>query len=114
MSTTEITVLVKMMKQLLRDLQTIEQRGASYYSVEPFVDRYNKLLEQTKRICADQAALLETFDPVEKPKSSDPSQKMKTSQRVVIEIGQLLALIEASGQGDERQESKPGQQQEDR
>ena len=60
------------------------------------IDRYNKLLEQTRRICTDQIALLKTFDPVEPPKSSDPSQKMKASQRVTIEIGQLLALIEAS------------------
>jgi len=113
MSTAEMTVLVKMMRQLLRDLEAIGQRGAGYYTVAPFVDRYNKLLGQAKRICADQAALLETFDPIEIPTSSDPSQKMKTSQQVVIEIGQLLTLIEASTQVDktrpETQEKKGDQ-----
>ncbi len=100
MATTEKTVLVKMMRQLLQDLQTIEQRGAGYYTVDPFVERYNKLMEQAKRICADQAALLDTFEPIKPPSSNDPSQKMKTSQRVVIEIGQLLTLIESSGEGE--------------
>jgi len=109
MPTSEKAVLVKMMRQLLRDLQTIEQRGAGYYTVDPFVERYNKLLEQTKRICAEQAALLGTFDPIELPKSSDPSQKMKTSQRVVIEISQLLTLIEASG--IEEVEEEPRQEE---
>ena len=102
MPTGEKSVLVKMISQLLRDLQTIEQRGAGYYTVDPFVERYNKLLDQTKRICSEQSALLSTFDAVDPPSSSDPSQKMKASQRVAIEIGQLLALIEASDEdGDD-------------
>ena len=106
MPTSEKTVLVKMMRQLLRDLQTIDQRGAAYYTVYPFVERYNKLLEQSKRICTEQAELLGTFDPIEPPKSSDPSQKMKTSQRVVIEISQLLTLIEASGMEEAEEEQR--------
>jgi len=88
------------MRQLLQDLQAIGQRGAGYYTVGPFVERYNKLMEQAKRICADQAALLDTFEPIKLPSSSDPSQKMKTSQHVAIEIGQLLTLIEAGDEGE--------------
>ncbi len=107
MSSGEKAVLVKMIHTLLRDLQTIEQRGAGYYTVEPFIDRYNKLLEQTIRICPNQKALLDTFDIIEHPKSSDPSQKMKASQRVAIEIGQLLALIEASDQGEDNTPEPP-------
>ncbi len=100
MPTGEKNVLIKMISQLLRDLQTIEQRGAGYYTVNPFVERYNKLLEQTKRICSEQSALLSTFEAIEPPTSSDPSQKMKASQRVAIEIGQLLALIEATDEAN--------------
>lgn len=89
-------VLLKMVKTLAVDLQNIQQRGAGYYSAAPFVDRYNKLLEKTKVIFEEDNILITTFLTLEDTSSVDPSDKMKVIQRVIIEIGQLIAYIEAS------------------
>jgi hypothetical protein len=90
-------VLLKMVKTLAVDLQNIQQRGAGYYSAAPFVDRYNRLLEKTKMIFEkEDSVLIATFPILEDTPSVDPSDKMKVVQRVMIEIGQLIAYIEAS------------------
>ena len=85
-----------MVKTLAVDLQNIQQRGAGYYSAAPFVDRYNKLLEKTRAIFEKEDKLLiATFPDLEDTSSVDPSDKMKVIQRVMIEVGQLIAYIEA-------------------
>lgn len=85
-----------MVKTLAVDLQNIQQRGAGYYSAAPFVDRYNKLLEKTRAIFEKEDKLLiATFRDLEDTSSVDPSDKMKVIQRVMIEVGQLIAYIEA-------------------
>ena len=95
----EKKVLLKMVKTLVTDLQNIQQRGAGYYSPSPFVQRYNLLLEKAKEIFKKDTILLDTFSPVEDITSVDPADKMKITQKVVIEAGQLIAYIEANLEG---------------
>ncbi len=95
----EKKVLLHMVKTLAMDLQNIQQRGAGYYSVSPFVRRYNRLLETTKEIFKEGTVLLDTFSPVEESASVDPADKMKVTQQVMLEAGQLIAYIEACLEG---------------
>lgn len=95
----EKKVLLRMVKTLITDLQNIQQRGAGYYSADPFVQRYNRLLEKTKEIFKEDTTLLDTFSPIEDIASVDPADKMKVTQRVMIEAGQLIAFIEACLEG---------------
>ncbi|MBT9131782.1 hypothetical protein B9J77_01270 [candidate division NPL-UPA2 bacterium Unc8] len=93
----EKKVLLRMVKALATDLQNIQQRGAGYYSAAPFVNRYNRLLEKAKTIFKkEDDVLIATFSELEDTSSVDPSDKMKVIQKVIIEIGQLIAYIEAS------------------
>ncbi len=95
----EKKVLLRMVKTLITDLQNIQQRGAGYYSVDPFVQRYNRLMGKTKEIFKEDTTLLDTFSPVEDVASVDPADKMKATQKVMIEAGQLIAYIEACLEG---------------
>ncbi len=89
-------ILVEMTKTLLRDIQEIQQRGAGYYTTAPFVDRYNALAAKAQVIFSEtDSRLLDTFQPVEDTTSKDPMDKMKTTQRVIVELGQLLAFMES-------------------
>ena len=88
--------LHRMLKMLLRDLRDLEHRGAGYYSVVPYADRYNKLLSQIRAIYPEDADLLGTFEEMKPPSSSDPAIKVKAVEQLIVEIGQLIAFIEAS------------------
>ncbi len=92
----EKKVLLKMVRALLFDIQNISQRGAGYYSASPFVQRYNRLLKTAKEIFKEEKVLMDTFSEIEDTKSVDPADKMKTTQNVIVEAGQLIAFIEAS------------------
>jgi hypothetical protein len=92
----EKKTLLSMARVFRTDIQDIQQRGAGYYSCEPFVTRYNKLLAKSRELFSDeQAVLLDSFDEVEDTKSVDPADKMKVTQRVLIELGQLIAFMES-------------------
>ena len=95
----EKKVLLRMVKTLATDLQNIQQRGAGYYSVSPFVQRYNRLLEKAKEIFKEDTILLDTFSSIEEHSAVDPADKMKVTQKVMIESGQLIAYIEACLEG---------------
>ena len=84
-----------MAQTLARDCTSISQRGAGYYSTTPFVNKYNKLLEQAQALFGNESTLLNSFDEIEDTKSTDPSMKEKTTQAVQIEVDQLIAFIEA-------------------
>ena len=95
----EKKVLLRMVKTLITDLQNIQQRGAGYYSASPFVQRYNRLLETAKQIFKEDTILLNTFASIEDINPVDPADKMKVTQKVMIESGQLVAYIEACLEG---------------
>ncbi len=94
----EKKILLSMLKALTTEIQNIQQKGAGYYSATPFVEKYNKLLDKAKKVFGNKSVLLETFSEIEDTKSVDPADKMKTTQKVIIEVGQLIAFIEASMQ----------------
>ena len=78
------------------DIQDIQQKGAGYYSCDPFVNRYNKLLAKARELFGEaQTVLLDSFEEVEDTTPVDPSDKMKVTQRVLIELGQLIAFMES-------------------
>ena len=91
----EKKILLGMLKALIVEIQNIQQKGAGYYSASPFVEKYNKLLGKARKMFGDSPTLLETFSEIEDTKSVDPADKMKVTQRVVIEVSQLIAFIES-------------------
>jgi len=107
----EKKTLLAMARIFRTDIQDIQQKGAGYYSCAPFVNRYNKLLSKARELFGeDQAAILDSFDEVEDTGSVDPADKMKVTQRVLIELGQLIALMEstiAQAEGERREPIRP-------
>jgi len=91
-----------MLGTLLADLRDLEHRGAGYYSVAPYAERYNKLLKQIGMIYPEDAGLLATFEEVTPESSSDPAVKLKTVEQLIVEINQLLAFIEASFEEEQK------------
>lgn len=90
--------LIRMLQQLHNDMLVIQQQGAGYYSCTPFARRYNKLLEQTRRLFASAHGLIETFEDIPESDPKDPADKMKVVQAIRVEIGQLLTLLESAGE----------------
>ena len=113
----EKKTLLSMARAFRTDTQDIQQRGAGYYSCDPFVSRYNKLLAKAHDLFDEKrSALLGSFDEVETTSSVDPSDKMKVTQRVLIELGQLIAFMEsviAQEEGEEDSESSARDQGKD-
>ena len=92
----EKKTLLSMARAFRNDIQDIQQKGAGYYSCSPLVTRYNKLLSKARELFADdQSIILDSFEEVEDTRSVDPSDKMKVTQRVLIELGQLIAFMES-------------------
>lgn len=88
--------LLAMARVFRTDIQDIQQRGAGYYSCDPFVSRYNKLLSKTRELFAEeQTIVLDSFEELQDTKSVDPADKMKVTQRVIIELGQLIAFMDS-------------------
>jgi hypothetical protein len=90
----ETRILLGMLRALLNDLKTIQQLGAGYYDSGSFISRYNKLLEVARDLLPD-SRLIQTFSPLEASPSVDPVEKMKATQKVLIEGGQLVSLIQS-------------------
>jgi hypothetical protein len=90
----ETKILLGMLRTLLNDLKTIQQLGAGYYDSASFITRYNKLLEVARDLLPD-TRLIGTFSPLETSPSVDPVEKMKATQKVLIEGGQLISLIQS-------------------
>jgi hypothetical protein len=88
--------LYKMLKMLLQDLRDLEHRGAGYYSAVPYAERYNKLLAQVRAAYPEDAGLLGTFEEMVPQSSTDSAVKAKAVERLIVEIGQLIAFIDAS------------------
>ncbi len=90
----ETKILLGMLRALLNDLKTIQQLGAGYYDAASFITRYNKLLEVARDLLP-ASRLMQTFSALETSPSVDPVEKMKATQKVLIEGGQLISLIQS-------------------
>ncbi|HIJ65505.1 MAG TPA: hypothetical protein HPP77_06080 [Candidatus Hydrogenedentes bacterium] len=88
--------LIRMLKQLLTDMQVLQQQGAGYYSCIPMLRRYNKLLAQARGLFSGNESLMGTFDDLAEEDPKDPGDKMKVTQGIRIEIGQLISLLEST------------------
>lgn len=87
--------IVRMIKQLLKDMQIIQHQGAGYYTCTPFAKRYNKLLGQARALFPQADSLMSTFEDMAEADPKDPADKMKVLQGIHIESGQLITLLEA-------------------
>lgn len=87
-------IIMKMLERLLDDLRNVQQKGTGYYTCEPFVGRYNKILMAAKEHFSEETSLLASFEPLEGTESVDPLDKTKVMQRVLVEGGQLDVVME--------------------
>ena len=104
----EKRTLLSMARTFRTDIQDIQQKGAGYYSCDPFVSRHNKLLSKARELFAgSRSAILDSFDEIESTASVDPADKMKITQLVLIELGQLIAFMESViGQQEAKEEAQ--------
>jgi hypothetical protein len=112
----EKRTLLSMARAFRTDIQDIQQKGAGYYSCDPFVRRYNHLLLKTRHLYSDTGTvLLDSFEEIDGTGSVDPADKMKVTQRVIIELGQLIAFMESVIKQEETRRSpdaRPSPQEE--
>ena len=104
MASKQEKTVYKMLKMLLRDLRDLEHRGAGYFSAVPYAERYNKLLGLIRSIYPEDLGLLGTFDEMKPTSSTDPADKAKAIEQLIVEIGQLIAFIEASFEEQQEEE----------
>jgi len=104
MASKQEKTVYKMLKMLLRDLRDLEHRGAGYFSAVPYADRYNKLLGLIRSIYPEDLGLLGTFDEMKPTSSTDPADKAKAIEKLIVETGQLIAFIEASFEEQQEEE----------
>ena len=87
--------LIRMISQLLQDMEVIQHQGSGYYTCTPFASRYNKLLTQARTLFPEKDGIMTTFENIPEADPKDPSDKMKVLQTIRIESGQLTTLLEA-------------------
>ena len=87
--------LVRMIGQLLKDIQSNLHLGAGYYSCIPLARRYNKLLGQARSLFPKDNGLIATFEDIPETEPKDPSDKMKVLQSIQVESSQMIALLES-------------------
>lgn len=92
--------IIRMIAQLLQDMQVIQHQGSGYYTCAPFARRYNKLLGQARGLFPPEHGIISTFEEIPESDPKDPSDKMKVLQTIRIESSQLTALLESTN-GDE-------------
>ncbi len=93
--------LIRMLKQLLQEMQATQQQGAGYYSCIPFARRYNKLLDQARSLFSETDGLMSTFDQIVENDPKDPGDKLKVVQGIRVEIGQLISLLESAREAEQ-------------
>ena len=92
--------LVRMLGQLLKEMEIVTSQGAGYYTCVPFARRFNKLLSEARRLFPEEPGLLETFEEFELADPKDPGEKSKILLGIRVEIGQLITLLEAMREED--------------
>ncbi len=90
----EEKILLNMIKALIRDARDTQHLGSGYYTCTPYISRYNQILKKVKEIFPEEKFLLETFSPLKTISSTDPLEKTKLMEKVIVEAGQLSAFLE--------------------
>ena len=96
------TILLHMLRQLLKEMEIVSSQGSGYYTCVPFARRFNKLLEQARTIHDENSSLMGTFQDIEESDPKDPSDKSKVLLGIRVEISQLIAYLECLGTGDKK------------
>ena len=92
----ERDILVKMLRHLLKEMDIVGAQGAGYYTCSPFAQRFNKLLGEAQRLCGN-TGIMATFEPLNTTDPKDPADKSKVLLEIRIEVGQLISLLESTG-----------------
>lgn len=92
----ELEILVKMLRHLLKEMDIVGAQGAGYYTCAPFAQRFNKLLGEAQRLHGS-TGIMSTFAPLKTDDPKDPADKSKVLLEIRIEIGQLISLLESDG-----------------
>ena len=87
--------IIRMLEQLLQDMQVVQHQGSGYYTCTPFASRYNKLLAQAKTLFPSDHGIIGTFENMPETDPRDPADKIKVLQTIRIESSQLAALLES-------------------
>ena len=87
--------MIKMLGQLLKEMDVVQSQGAGYYACAPFARRFNRLLTQARTVVGDANGLMATFEPLDETDPKDPGEKLKALLGIRIEVGQLIALLES-------------------
>ena len=93
--------MIRMLRQLLKEMDVVQSQGAGYYTCTPFAKRFNRLLGRTRQVLVSENGLLATFDPLNENDPKDPADKLKSLLEIRIEIGQLIALLESATEEEE-------------
>ena len=91
----ERDTLVKMLQQLLKEMEIVSAQGAGYYTCSPFARRYNKLLGAAATLFHGNA-IMATFEPLPSEDPKDPADKSKALLEIRIEVTQLISLLESA------------------
>lgn len=93
-------LLIRMLRQLLEDMHSLQQQGAGYFTCIPMSRRYNKLLARARELAKDVDGMMDTFEEIPETDPKDPGEKYKMVQGIRIEVGQLISLLESLETGD--------------
>lgn len=93
------TILIKMLRKLEEETTVVVSQGAGYYTCVPFIKRFNKLLEQARKLFEGNDGLIDTFEALPAADPKDPGEKGKVLLEIHIEINQLVTLLDAMGEG---------------
>jgi hypothetical protein len=88
------TIMVQMLRQLLKEMEIVSSQGSGYYTCVPFARRFNKLLGQARGLQKGTPGLLDTFECIEESDPKDPSDKSKALLGIRVEISQLITFLE--------------------
>lgn len=88
--------MVRMLHQLLKEMDVVQSQGAGYYTCAPFAKRFNKLLGQAGLLDAGGGGLIATFEQLGEEDPKDPADKSKMLLEIRIEIGQLITLLDSA------------------
>jgi len=88
--------LIRMLRQLEKEMDVVMSQGAGYYTCAPFAKRFNKLLGEAKRLYSDSDPIVGTFDDMDTKDPNDPSEKSKVLQEIRIEINQLITMLDST------------------
>jgi hypothetical protein len=91
----ERDTIVRMLQQLLKELELVSAQGAGYYTCSPFARRYNKLLGAAAHLLNGNT-IMATFEALPSEDPKDPADKSKMLLEIRIEATQLISLLESA------------------